>query len=518
MATKKIRVYELARELGVENQVVLDLSDELKIGVKSHSSSIDEPLGRPRPPPGRLRGAPSRPDRRGARARAEARAGGEGRGRAGRERRARARADEPAPDAARRCRGAGRRRRAGTAPHRVVRSTGASPTARRARRARAAPAPHRRRARARTGVTADPCPRRRAGAGAGRRPSGPRRPPRSAAAASAAPAAPADAARAGDPAAQRDRSPDPAAARWRRRIPPPARPARRARLGRARRVPVAAVARRLPASRWRRSVAVGGPASRRRRWPSVAVGGGGPGGGPGRSRRWSAAVPVAVPVVVGGPGGRGRPGPQGQRPRRKKRRRRDFEDLGPASMPQLTPADAPVPEGEIVVARGITIQELAPKLNRTTADLVRILFDAGEMVTGTQSLADEMIELIAEALGAEVLLVEPGQEAELELQALLGDDDEEDDALLEPRAPIVTVHGSRRPRQDHAARHDPPRQRRRRRGRWHHPAHRRVPGGAQRAPDHVHRHARATRRSPPCARAAPTPPTSRSSWSRPTTA
>jgi translation initiation factor IF-2 len=44
LATKKIRVYELARELGVENQVVLDLCERLKIGVKSHSSSIDEPL------------------------------------------------------------------------------------------------------------------------------------------------------------------------------------------------------------------------------------------------------------------------------------------------------------------------------------------------------------------------------------------------------------------------------------------------------------------------------------------
>src|SRR4029450_11910760 len=43
MATKKTRVYELARELGVENAVVLDLANELKIGVKSHSSSIDDP-------------------------------------------------------------------------------------------------------------------------------------------------------------------------------------------------------------------------------------------------------------------------------------------------------------------------------------------------------------------------------------------------------------------------------------------------------------------------------------------
>ncbi|HEY1740352.1 MAG TPA: translation initiation factor IF-2 N-terminal domain-containing protein, partial [Acidimicrobiia bacterium] len=43
MATKKIRVYELARELGVENPIIMDLAAELKLGVKSHSSSIDEP-------------------------------------------------------------------------------------------------------------------------------------------------------------------------------------------------------------------------------------------------------------------------------------------------------------------------------------------------------------------------------------------------------------------------------------------------------------------------------------------
>jgi translation initiation factor IF-2 len=71
-----------------------------------------------------------------------------------------------------------------------------------------------------------------------------------------------------------------------------------------------------------------------------------------------------------------------------------------------------------------------------------MLMMAGEMVTATQSLPDEMIELIAEELGATVILVEPGMEAELELQKLFDDDDDdEDDSLLEPRPPVVTVMG-----------------------------------------------------------------------------
>ena len=109
----------------------------------------------------------------------------------------------------------------------------------------------------------------------------------------------------------------------------------------------------------------------------------------------------------------------------------------------LTPADAPVPEGEIVVPRGVTIQEFAPKLNRRPADLVRLLFDAGEMVTATAALADEMIDLIAESLGAQILIVEPGQEEEVELLALLtyADDEDDDDALLVPRPPVITVMG-----------------------------------------------------------------------------
>src|SRR5688500_19850559 len=43
MANKRIRVYELARELGLCNKEALDLCERLRIGVKSHSSSIEDP-------------------------------------------------------------------------------------------------------------------------------------------------------------------------------------------------------------------------------------------------------------------------------------------------------------------------------------------------------------------------------------------------------------------------------------------------------------------------------------------
>ncbi len=113
-------------------------------------------------------------------------------------------------------------------------------------------------------------------------------------------------------------------------------------------------------------------------------------------------------------------------------------------MPSYTPAEAPVPEGTVVVERASTPQELGPKLNRTAADVVRFLMQQGEMVTATQSLADEMIELFAAEIGAEIRLVDPGEEQEVELQKVLGiaelDDDESDEAVVW-RAPVVTVMG-----------------------------------------------------------------------------
>ncbi len=161
--------------------------------------------------------------------------------------------------------------------------------------------------------------------------------------------------------------------------------------------------------------------------PGGAPGGrpGGPGGGPGGP---------------GGPGGR----PSGQRrpPRRsgRRRRRRDQDELQP-QFTTYTSSDAPVPEGTIVIERGVSAQEFAPKLNRTAADVVRFLLNNGEMVTATMSLADEQMELFALEVGAELLLVDPGQQQEIELQAMFDDSDDEDEEAQAPRPPVITVMG-----------------------------------------------------------------------------
>ena len=112
--------------------------------------------------------------------------------------------------------------------------------------------------------------------------------------------------------------------------------------------------------------------------------------------------------------------------------------------PQLTAysnSNAPVPEGTIIIERGSSAQEFAPKLNRTAADVVRFLLEHGEMITATMSLGDEQMELFALEVGAEILLVDPGQQEEMELQALFDDSDDVDESLQAARPPVITVMG-----------------------------------------------------------------------------
>ncbi len=96
----------------------------------------------------------------------------------------------------------------------------------------------------------------------------------------------------------------------------------------------------------------------------------------------------------------------------------------------------------MIVERGSTPRELGPKLNRSAGDVIRFLFLQGEVVTAAQSLSDDMIELFAAEIGAQIRLVDRGEEQEAELQAKYFEEEEEErEEDLRPRPPVVTVMG-----------------------------------------------------------------------------
>jgi translation initiation factor IF-2 len=98
-------------------------------------------------------------------------------------------------------------------------------------------------------------------------------------------------------------------------------------------------------------------------------------------------------------------------------------------------AEEAAPSAEVIrVARGASAQDLADKLEVPAADIVKVLFSAGEMVSITQSLPDEAIELVAVGFGkhAEIGGLEVVEEEEEEVV---------DETRLRPRAPVVTVMG-----------------------------------------------------------------------------
>jgi translation initiation factor IF-2 len=57
------------------------------------------------------------------------------------------------------------------------------------------------------------------------------------------------------------------------------------------------------------------------------------------------------------------------------------------------------------------------------------------------TLVDEQMELFALEIGAEILLVDPGQQEELELQAMFDDSDDDTPELQATRPPIITIMG-----------------------------------------------------------------------------
>jgi len=101
-------------------------------------------------------------------------------------------------------------------------------------------------------------------------------------------------------------------------------------------------------------------------------------------------------------------------------------------------------EGETVrLARGASLTDFAEKIGVDPASLVQVLFHLGEMVTATQSVNDETLQVLGTELEYNVEVVSPEDEDRELLDSfnLEFGQDEGGAAAMAPRPPVVTVMG-----------------------------------------------------------------------------
>src|SRR5215472_8586183 len=180
-------------------------------------------------------------------------------------------------------------------------------------------------------------------------------------------------------------------------------------------------------------------------------GAGGPGAGPrGGGAGAGAQRPGAGPATRPG-GGRGRSGTQGafgrpggrpQRGRKSKRQRRqEFDNM---QAPSIGGVQIPRGSGQVIrLSRGASLSDFADKIGVNPASLVQVLFHLGEMVTATQSVNDETLQLLGAELNYTVQVVSPEEEDRelLESFDIEFGEDEGGEGDLVARPPVVTVMG-----------------------------------------------------------------------------
>ncbi len=127
---------------------------------------------------------------------------------------------------------------------------------------------------------------------------------------------------------------------------------------------------------------------------------------------------------------------EGEGRRKKRKEKREAEARERAEMEAIEKGLDPelvLDDSVAQVPQGATVAKFAEVLGVQPNDVIKRLFMLGQMATLTQSLTDDMIELIADDMGRRVRIVSPEEE-----YAVVYKDSEED---LQPRPPVVTVMG-----------------------------------------------------------------------------
>ncbi|GAA1943249.1 translation initiation factor IF-2 [Amycolatopsis minnesotensis] len=183
-------------------------------------------------------------------------------------------------------------------------------------------------------------------------------------------------------------------------------------------------------------------------------GGGGPGGGGGGFRPGGGAPAGGGGFRGGprggGPGGRGgtagafgRPGGPSRKGRKSKRQKRQ-EYMDNMQAPSVGGVRLPKGSGETIrLPRGASLTDFAEKIDANPASLVQVLFHLGEMVTATQSVSDDILELLGGEMNYNVQVVSPEEEDRelLETFDITYGEDAGEDEDLQVRPPVVTIMG-----------------------------------------------------------------------------
>lgn len=125
----------------------------------------------------------------------------------------------------------------------------------------------------------------------------------------------------------------------------------------------------------------------------------------------------------------------GRRKKRKEKREREAEQLKQEKKLEEAIAQGINPEDldAVKVSEGVTVAELAEALDVSANDIIKRLFLLGTPLTMTQSMSNDLVELVADDMGRKVRIVTPEEENSFSFY-----DDPKD---LKPRPPVVTVMG-----------------------------------------------------------------------------
>ncbi|HEY6891952.1 MAG TPA: translation initiation factor IF-2, partial [Solirubrobacter sp.] len=132
----------------------------------------------------------------------------------------------------------------------------------------------------------------------------------------------------------------------------------------------------------------------------------------------------------GGPGG----GPGGGPPQRPPRRRGGRRRRGTYEEPVAQDVSALKPD-LIRLNSGSTVKDVAEYLGIGVPEIIKKLMSLGEMATLTQTLSDDVIQVIADEFDKEIEIVTAAEDANADPTFEDADED------LEPRSPVITIMG-----------------------------------------------------------------------------